>query len=119
LSRAREEEADRLAIEYLSRAGYDPRSALRMFERAEAEGAGQGPSSGGLLATHPSLSARRRRLGSLLANLPAMPPRVDNSAEFQEVRKEILTYDEVYARALNVPLPGMPPKLMRRPAIQQ
>lgn len=117
LSRAREQEADRLAIEYLSRAGYDPRSALRMFECAEAQGAEQGPGSRGLLATHPSLSARRRRLEALLPNLPATT-RAHNPAEFQEARKEILRYDEVYARALGVPLPGMPPKLMRRPVEQ-
>jgi len=118
LSRVKEQEADLLAIEYLSRAGYDPRSALRMFERVEAQEAGQGPGSRGLLATHPSFSARRRRLETLLANLPATLPRVHNSAEFQEARKEILRYDEVYARALGVPLPGMPPKLMRRPVEQ-
>jgi predicted Zn-dependent protease len=114
LSRAKEQEADRLAIEYLSHAGYDPRSALRMFERVEAQGAGHR----GLLATHSDLSARRRRLEVFLANLPATPPRVHDSAEFQEVRKEILRYNEVYARALGVPLPGVPPKLMRRPTVQ-
>jgi len=118
LSRASEQEADRLAIEYLSRAGYDPRSALWMFERVEAQEAGQGPGSRGVQATYPSLSARRRRLETFLANLPATTPRAHNSTEFQEARKEILRYDEVYARALGVPLPGMPPKLMRRPTAQ-
>jgi predicted Zn-dependent protease len=115
-NRAVEQEADRLAIKYLIRAGYDPHAALRMFERMEAQGAGQGPGNQGLLATHPNIGARRQRMESLLADLTATPSGKDDSAEFQEVRNEILRYDEVYARVLGLRPPGEDaPKLQRRP----
>jgi hypothetical protein len=58
-SREQEMEADQTGAELAARAGYDPREALAVLERMEAEG---GPSSTVALSTHPGMTERRAAL---------------------------------------------------------
>jgi predicted Zn-dependent protease len=66
-SRMDEHEADRVGLMYMAKAGYDPRAALRIWERAAQKRAGADPASG-IFSTHPPDAAR---LQSLRAQLPS------------------------------------------------
>lgn len=67
-SRASESEADRYGIELAARAGFDPRAAVRLWEKMEAA-SGNGPPQ--FLSTHP---APGNRIQALSALVPQMLP---------------------------------------------
>ena len=60
-SRAQESEADRMGINFMAIAGYDPRASIGLWQRmaAAAKGAGKPPV---FLSTHPSDEQRIERL---------------------------------------------------------
>lgn len=58
-SRAQETEADILGLEYMARAGYDPRQAVELWQNMARVG-GNGPPA--FLSTHPSSRQRRQTL---------------------------------------------------------
>jgi predicted Zn-dependent protease len=59
-NRQQELEADRIGLMYMARAGYDPRAAIRFWERMEETGKGGGTPA--FLSTHPSHGQRIDRL---------------------------------------------------------
>ncbi len=62
-SRLLEREADEIGLLYAARAGYDPRTAIRFWERMEeAEASGQVP----FLSTYPSAGKRIQKLKALM-----------------------------------------------------
>ena len=65
-SRVQESEADRIGIELMARAGYDPHSALSLWEKMGKMQQGDSPA---FLNTHPSSASR-------LSDLQALLPRV-------------------------------------------
>lgn len=68
-TRADEYEADRVGLFYMAKAGYDPRAAARIWQRAGAaeKKSGKGTSGGmNLLATHPGSSDRFRTLNAMM-----------------------------------------------------
>jgi predicted Zn-dependent protease len=67
-SRENESEADRYGLELAARAGFDPRSAVRLWEKMSAAG-GDGPPQ--FLSTHPAPSNRIQALNALM---PQMMP---------------------------------------------
>ena len=67
-SRAGETEADRYGIELAARAGYDPRAAVRLWEKMAAANKSQPPK---FLSTHPSPDDRIQALNALA---PKMMP---------------------------------------------
>jgi predicted Zn-dependent protease len=67
-SRAGETEADRYGLELAARAGFDPRSAVRLWEKMSASGKGSPPQ---FLSTHPSPGNRIEALNALV---PQMMP---------------------------------------------
>jgi len=67
-SRTAESEADRYGIELAARAGYDPRAAVRLWEKMSAA-SGNGPPQ--FLSTHP---APDNRIQALNALVPKMMP---------------------------------------------
>ncbi|MBK7903529.1 MAG: M48 family metallopeptidase [Proteobacteria bacterium] len=67
-SRASENEADQIGIELAARAGYDPRSAVTLWQKMAKVG-GSAPAE--FLSTHPSDATRQQRLGALA---PKMMP---------------------------------------------
>ena len=116
--RADEERADRLAAQYLARAGYDPHASVRFFQRVEAEEQRSGGESRGVLATHPRSLDREKKLEKAVANLP--PPELvpHDDAEFLRIRRTVRDYDEIYSHFVGVRVPGQdvpPPVLSRRP----
>ena len=69
-SRSNEFEADRVSMQYMARAGFDPAAAVRLWKRAyEKEGGEQGYMS--ILSTHPSNKARYEALQSQLSSVLA------------------------------------------------
>ena len=61
-SRAAETEADQIGIELAAKAGYDPRSAITLWQKMGKVGGGAPPA---FLSTHPSDTQRQQRLGAL------------------------------------------------------
>ena len=66
-SRSDETEADSIGMMYMAKAGYDPRAALRIWERAAQQSTGSDPAAS-IFSTHPADSTR---LQNLRAQLPA------------------------------------------------
>ncbi len=66
-SRENEMEADSVGLRYMARAGYDPRAAVRIWERAEIQRTGHDPATS-IFSTHPSSA---QRIAGLRAQLPA------------------------------------------------
>jgi predicted Zn-dependent protease len=117
-SRSKEERADRLAAQYLVRAGYDPHAAAQFFQRVQAEQERSGGELGGLLATHPRSSDRRNKLEKIIPNLPPPEFALHDEAEFLRMRRAVRDYDEIYSRVVGVRVHGLdapPPELSRRP----
>lgn len=68
-SRKQESEADRLGIEYMAKAGFDPRQAPELWQVMKQKAGGGTPE---FLSTHPSPSSRIKDLGELVPDyLPA------------------------------------------------
>jgi predicted Zn-dependent protease len=62
-SRTHELEADRLGLEYMAEAGYDPREAVRLWQRMKAASQGKPPE---FLSTHPAEDTRITQLQSFM-----------------------------------------------------
>jgi predicted Zn-dependent protease len=63
-SRTDEDEADRMGLELMARAGYDPRAGVSLWQKMiNAKGGAQ---AGGFLSTHPADSSRIQTIQSLL-----------------------------------------------------
>jgi predicted Zn-dependent protease len=67
-SREKETEADRIGLELMARAGYDPRAALNVWKKMMASGNGSPPE---FLSTHPNPESR---LQDIEAHLPRVIP---------------------------------------------
>ena len=118
-NRADEERADRLAAQYLVRAGYDPHAAVQFFQRLQAEQERNGGEPSGLLATHPRSTDRRKKLEKIIPNLPPPEFALQDEAEFLRMRRAVRDYDEMYSRLVGVRVPGRdapPPELSHRPS---
>jgi len=116
--RSAESRADWLGTQYLALAGYDPMATVKMFARLEAEESNQERTSGGLLATHPRLADRQRKLEKKLRDLPPPEFHPPDETEFQRMRAEVRQYDKIYFQVMGLrgaedepPLPA----LLRRP----
>jgi len=74
-SRTDEKEADAVGLMYMAKAGYDPRAALRIWERSAQRRAGVDPADS-IFSTHP---ADNVRLQNLQTKLPAALTVYENS----------------------------------------
>jgi predicted Zn-dependent protease len=68
-SREAESEADRIGIELAAKAGYDPRSAVTLWQKMAKVSGGSGKSD--FFSTHP---APEKRMEALAALVPQMDP---------------------------------------------
>ena len=67
-SREQETESDRIGLELMARAGYDPNAAISLWQKMNQQAGSNGPK---FLSTHPSSG---NRISDLQANLPKVMP---------------------------------------------
>ncbi|MBP5174971.1 MAG: M48 family metalloprotease, partial [Treponema sp.] len=72
-SRQHETEADRIGMELMARAGYNPEAAVNVWRKMQAASKGSTPQ---FLSTHPSHSTRIKDLQALL---PVVQPLYENA----------------------------------------
>jgi len=89
-SRAAEEEADKLGVQYMYAAGYDPGAMATMFEKLEAKNKKKPGFISRAFATHPAPPDRRAAALALAARFPEHEEYVISSSEFQRVKGRLL-----------------------------
>jgi predicted Zn-dependent protease len=89
-SRGAEEEADKLGVQYMYAAGYDPTAMATMFEKLEAKNKKKPGFISKLFATHPAPPERRAASLALAARFPEREEYVISSSEFQRVKARLL-----------------------------
>ncbi len=89
-SRGAEEEADKLGVQYMYAAGYDPTAMATMFEKLEAKNKKKPGFISKLFATHPAPPERRAASLALAARFPEREEYVISSSEFQRVKARLM-----------------------------
>lgn len=89
-SRGAEEEADKLGVQYMYAAGYDPGAMATMFEKLEAKNKKKPGFIARAFATHPAPPDRRATALALAARFPEHEEYVISSSEFQKVKNRLL-----------------------------
>lgn len=89
-SRGAEEEADKLGIQYMWAAGYDPNAMATMFEKLEAKNKKKPGFVSKLFASHPAPPERRAASIQLAARFPERDEYVISTSEFQRVKGRLL-----------------------------
>jgi hypothetical protein len=104
-SRSAEEEADRLGVQYMYAAGYDPNAMATMFEKLEAKNKKKPGLISRAFATHPAPPDRRAAALSLAARFPEREEYVISSSEFQRAKGKLLRLSNARASSAG-DLPG-------------
>ncbi|CAN5340852.1 hypothetical protein BH10ACI1_BH10ACI1_24450 [soil metagenome] len=89
-SRSSEEEADKLGVQYLYAAGYDPTAMATMFEKLAAKNQKKPGSLSKLFSTHPQSIERRDDSLALVARFPEKEEYIISTSEFQRVKAYLL-----------------------------
>jgi predicted Zn-dependent protease len=89
-SRSAEEEADKLGVQYMYAAGYDPGAMATMFEKLEAKNKKKPGFISRAFASHPAPPDRRASALALAARFPENEEYVISSSEFQRVKSRLL-----------------------------
>jgi len=89
-SRGAEEEADKLGVQYMWAAGYDPNAMATMFEKLEAKNKKKPGTISRLFASHPAPPERRAASLALAARFREREEYVISSSEFQRVKNRLL-----------------------------
>lgn len=89
-NRAAEEEADKLGVQYMYAAGYDPGAMATMFEKLEAKSKKKPGFIARAFSTHPAPPDRRAAALALAARFPENEEYVISSSEFQRVKGRLL-----------------------------
>lgn len=89
-SRGAEEEADRLGLQYMYAASYDPNGMSTMFEKLSSMNKKKPKGFMKLLMTHPQSLERRDSSVALAARFPEREEYVISTSEFQRVKAHLL-----------------------------
>jgi predicted Zn-dependent protease len=89
-SRSAEEEADRLGVQYLYAAGYDPRGMATMFEKLASQNKKKPGTLSRLFSTHPQSLERRDASEQLVARFPEKEEYLISTSEFQRVKSHLM-----------------------------
>ena len=89
-SRSAEEEADKLGVQYMYAAGYDPGAMATMFEKLESKNKKKPGFIARAFSTHPAPPDRRASALALAARFPEHEEYVISSSEFQRVKGRLL-----------------------------
>lgn len=89
-TRAAEEEADNLGVQYLYASGYDPTAMSTMFEKLAAQNKKKPGTITKLFSTHPQSVDRRDTSLQLVARFPEKEEYVISTSEFQRVKSYLM-----------------------------
>jgi predicted Zn-dependent protease len=89
-SRGAESEADRLGVQYLYAAGYDPNGMSTMFEKLASQNKKKPGFFSKAFASHPQSIERLEASRSLIARFPEREEYVLSTSEFQRVKARLL-----------------------------
>ncbi len=89
-SRSAEEEADKLGVQYMYAAGYDPNGMATMFEKLAAQNKKKPGKVAKLFSSHPQSVDRRESVLGLAARFPEREEYVISTSEFQKVKGRLL-----------------------------
>lgn len=89
-SRSAEAEADRLGVQYMWAAGYDPSAMATMFEKLEAKNKKKPGFIAKAFMDHPAPADRRMASLQLASRFPEREEYVISSSEFQRVKNRLL-----------------------------
>ncbi len=89
-SRGAESEADRLGVQYMYAAGYDPGAMSTMFEKLASQNKKKPGFLSKAFATHPQSVDRMEAARTLVARFPEREEYVLSTSEFQRVKARLL-----------------------------
>jgi beta-barrel assembly-enhancing protease len=112
-SRGAEKEADRLAAQYLWKAGYDPVALITFFEKLQAQEKKQAGTLEKIFRSHPMNKDRIKEVHKLLARFPDKNAYQFNSSDFVASQKRLRRYS-IDQRLLSAPEDNRRPTLKRR-----
>jgi predicted Zn-dependent protease len=118
-SRSAEEEADRLGVQYMYAAGYDPGAMATMFEKLEAKNKKKPGFIARAFATHPAPPDRRASALALAARFPEREEYVISSSEFQRVKSRLLRLSNARASTTGAIQPGTDGGAPDRPTLKR
>ena len=89
-SRNAESEADKLGVQYLYAAGYDPNALATMFEKLAAKNQKKPGFISKAFATHPQPPERRAASLTLVSRFPELEEYTISTSEFQRVKARLM-----------------------------
>ena len=98
-SRGAEEEADKLGVQYLYAAGYDPTAMSTMFEKLASKNKKKPGTLSKLFSSHPQSIERRDDSLALVARFPERQEYIISTSEFQRVKDKLLKQTNAKAMA--------------------
>ncbi|MGH9932839.1 MAG: M48 family metallopeptidase [Pyrinomonadaceae bacterium] len=117
-SRSAEEEADKLGVQYMYAAGYDPSAMATMFEKLEAKNKKKPGFISKAFASHPAPPDRRASALALAARFPEHDEYVISTSEFQRVKARLLKLSNARASTAGA-LPGAEDGPPGRPTLKK
>jgi len=117
-SRGAEEEADKLGVQYLYAAGYDPNGLPLMFEKLEAKNKKKPGTISRLFESHPAPADRRAVVISLILRFPEREEYVISSSEFQRVKNRLMKLSNARASS-GGPIAGSDDGTPGRPTLKR
>jgi predicted Zn-dependent protease len=112
-SRAFEEEADRLGLQYLYKSGYDPTAAIDFFERIESLEKKKPGTLSKVFSSHPMTKDRIKKAQKHIREvLKERPDYIVTTAEFTGIKEEL---EKQFARRKPTERPGAP-TLRKKPS---
>ena len=117
-SRGAEEEADKLGVQYMYAAGYDPSAMATMFEKLEAKNKKKPGLIAKAFASHPAPPERRAAALALAARFPEHDEYVISTSEFQRVKARLLRLSNARASSTGA-LPGADEGAPGRPTLKR
>jgi len=117
-SRGAEEEADKLGVQYMYAAGYDPSAMATMFEKLESKNKKKPGIISRAFASHPAPPDRRASALALAARFPEHDEYVISTSEFQRVKSRLLRLSNARASTAGA-LPGAEDGPPGRPTLKR
>ncbi len=117
-SRGAEEEADKLGVQYMYAAGYDPTAMATMFEKLESKNKKKPGVISRAFASHPAPPERRAASLALAARFPEHEEYVISTSEFQRVKGRLLKLSNARATTAGA-LPGADEGAPGRPTLKR